>query len=103
MGVQEQLKRSYCFTCTPGPIAVQFDRHVSCTAATVDTVVLGKFQTACISKITVELTTFLPYSLTNVTEGIAVVLQPVTSNAAALILSSYLLACMELVELWLAM
>jgi len=40
----------------------------NCNTATVDTVVLGKFQAACISKITVELTTFLPCILTNETE-----------------------------------
>ena len=49
---------------SPGFIAVQFNRHANCTTATVDTVVLGKFQAACISRITVELTTFLLCVLT---------------------------------------
>ena len=47
----------------------------------VQRVVLGKFQAACISKITVELTTFLPCTLMNEmksTESVAVVLRPVT-------------------------
>jgi len=35
---------------------------------TVDTVILDKFQAAYVSKITVELTTFLPCSLKNKTE-----------------------------------
>ena len=39
-----------------------------CTTVTVDAVVLGKFQAACISKITIELTTFLPCIVTNKTE-----------------------------------
>ena len=42
----------------------------NCVTATID------IQAACISMMTVE--------LTNVTEGIAVVLRPMTSNAAAL-------------------
>ena len=86
-GVQWQLNRSHCLTCTPGRIAAQFNRHGNCATATADTVVLGKFQAACIPKITVELTTFLPCSLTNETEynkDVADVSQPVTSNAAAL-------------------
>ena len=62
-GVQRQLNRSYCLTCTPGHVAAQFNRHGNCATATVDTVVLGKPQAACISKITVELTTFSPCSL----------------------------------------
>jgi len=63
--VQLQLKRSYHFACTPGHVAPQFNRHGNCTRATVDTVVFGKFQAAFVSKITVELTTFLPCSLMN--------------------------------------
>jgi len=35
-------------------------QHGDCTTATLDTVILGKFRAACVSKITVELTTFLP-------------------------------------------
>ena len=35
-------------------------QHDNCTTATLDTVILGKFRAACVSKITVELTTFLP-------------------------------------------
>jgi len=46
------------------------NRHGNCATAKVDTVVLGKFQAACISKITVELTTFLPCSLMSETEYI---------------------------------
>ena len=69
-GIQWQLNRSYCLTCTPGHVAAQFDHHGN-------TVVLGKFQAACVSKITVELTTFLPC--------IAVALHSVTSNAAAVL------------------
>ena len=41
----------------------QSNRHGNCATATVDTVVLRKFRAACISKITVEITTFLPCSL----------------------------------------
>ena len=67
-GVQWQLKRSYCLTCTPGHVAAQFNWHGNCATAKVDTVVLGKFQAACVSKITVELTTFLPCSLMSETE-----------------------------------
>ena len=59
-GVQWQLNRSYSLTCTPGHVAAQFSRHGNCTTATVDTVALGMLQAACVSKITVELTTFLP-------------------------------------------
>ena len=66
--IQWQLNRSYSLTCTPGNIAVQFTRHGNCATATVDTVVLGKFQAACVSKITVELTTFLPCGLMSETE-----------------------------------
>ena len=62
-GVQWQLNRSYSLTCTPGHVAAQFNRHGNCATAKVDTVVLGKCQAACISKISVELTTFLPCSL----------------------------------------
>ena len=62
-GIQWQLNRSYSLTCTPGPVAAQFIRHGNCATVKVDTVVLGKFQAACASKITVELTTFLPCSL----------------------------------------
>ena len=57
---QWQLNRRYRFTCTPGRIAAQYNRHGNCATVTVDTVVLGKFQAACVSKITGELTTFLP-------------------------------------------
>jgi len=49
--------------CTPGHVAAQFNRHGNCATAIVDTVVLGKCQPACVSKITVELTTLLPCSL----------------------------------------
>ena len=56
--VQWQLNSSYSRTCTPGPIAAQFIWHGNCATVKVDTVVLGKFQAACVSKITVELTTF---------------------------------------------
>ena len=55
-GVQWQLNRSYSLTCTPSHVAAQFNQHGNCATAKVDTVVLGKFQAACISKITVELT-----------------------------------------------
>ena len=55
-GVQWQLNRSYRLTCTSGRVAAQFNRHGNCATATVDTVVLRKFQAACVSKITVELT-----------------------------------------------
>ena len=41
---------------------------VQVSTVKVDTVVLGKFQAACVSKITVELTTFLPCSLMSKTE-----------------------------------
>jgi len=55
-GVQWQLNGSYRLTCTPGHVAAQFNRYGNCATATVDTVVLRKFQAACVSKITVELT-----------------------------------------------
>ena len=61
--VQWQLNRSYSVTCILGRVAAQFNWPGNCATATVDTVVLGKCQAACISKITVELTTFLPCSL----------------------------------------
>ena len=88
-GVQWQMNRSYCLTCTPGHVAAQFNWHGNCATAKVDTVVLGKCQAACISEITVELTTFLPCSLTNEMDytcnrGCCGCLQPVTSNAATL-------------------
>ena len=66
--VQWQLNRSYSLTCTPGHVAAQFNQHGNCATVTVDTVVLGKFHDAGVSKITAELTTFLPCSLTNKTE-----------------------------------
>jgi len=68
--VQWQLNRSYSLACTPGHIAAQFNRHGNCATATVDTVVLGKCQPACASKITVELTTLLPCSLIYERNGI---------------------------------
>ena len=67
-GIQWQLNRSYSLTYSSGRAAAQFNRHGNCTTATVDTVVLRKFQAACVSKITVELTTFLPCSLTSETK-----------------------------------
>jgi len=69
-GVQWQLNRSYCLTCTPGHVAAQFNWHHSgnCTTVSVDTVVLGECQAACVSKITVELTIFLPCTLMSETE-----------------------------------
>ena len=67
-GVQWQLNRSYSLTCTPGHVAAQFNWHGNCATVIVDTVVLGKCQAACVSKITVELTTFLPCSLMSETE-----------------------------------
>jgi len=68
--VQWQLNRSYSLTCTPGHVAAQFNWHGNCATATVDTVVLGKCQPACVSKITVELTTLLPCSLIYERNGI---------------------------------
>ena len=67
-GVQWQLNRSYHLTCTPGHVAAQFNWHGNCATAEVDTVVLRKFQAACVSKITVELTTFLPCSIMSETD-----------------------------------
>ena len=78
---------NYCLTCTPGRVAARCNRHGNCTTATVDTVVLRKFRAACVSKITVEITTFLPRNLmkeTGYNRGRLVVLWPVTSNATAL-------------------
>jgi len=66
--IQWQLNRSYSLTCTPGRVAAQFNQHGDCTTVTVDTVILGKFQAACVPKITVELTTFSPCSLMSKTE-----------------------------------
>ena len=60
-------EKSYHLTCTPGCVAAQFNRHGNCATVRVDTVVLGKLQAACISKITVEPTTFLPCGLMNET------------------------------------
>ena len=57
-GVQWQLNGSYCLSCTPGCVAAQSNGHGNCATATVYAVVLGKFQVACVSKITVEITTF---------------------------------------------
>jgi len=60
--------------------------HSNCVTATLD-IVLGKFQAVCTSKITVELTISYPAVLWikwNVTEGMVVVLQPLTSNTATL-------------------
>ena len=50
-------ERNYCLTCAQGRIAAQSNRYGNCTTATctVDTVVLGKFQIACVSKMTVEI------------------------------------------------
>ena len=64
-GVQWQLNGNYCLTCIPGRVAARSNRHGNCATATVDTVVLRKFQAA---KIAVEMTNFLPYSLTKETE-----------------------------------
>ena len=55
-GVQWQLNGNYFLTCT-GRVAARSNQHGNCTTATVDTVVLRKFRAACISKITVEITT----------------------------------------------
>ena len=81
-GVQWQLNGNYCLTCTPGRVAARSNRHGNCATATVHTVVLCKFRAACVSKIIVEI--FLPRNLMKETEGVSVVLRPVTSNAAAL-------------------
>jgi len=43
--------------------AAQFNQHGSWAIVKVDTIVFGKFQAACISKITVELTAFLPCTI----------------------------------------
>ena len=84
--VQWQLNKSYCLTCTPGHVAAQSNQHGNRATVTVDIVILDKFQAAYVSKITVELTTFLPCSLKNKTEcNGGVVLQPM-SNAAGLYL-----------------
>jgi len=40
-GVQWQLNRSYCLTCTPSHVAAQFNWHGNCATVTVDTVVFG--------------------------------------------------------------
>ena len=83
--VQWQLNRNYGFTCTPGCVAAQFNRHGSCAIVTVDTVVPGKFQAACVSKITVELSCLaVLWVKQNIMESVADVLWPVISNAAAL-------------------
>ena len=66
--IQWQLNRSYSLTYSSGRVAAQFNRHDNCATATVDTVVLRKFQAACVSKITVELPTFLPRSLMSETK-----------------------------------
>ena len=58
-------ERRYCFTCTLGCLAAQFNRHGNCATATVDTKALGKFQAACVSQITVDLTTLLSCILTS--------------------------------------
>ena len=55
MAAEQKLR----LTCTPGTVAAQFNHRGNCATATVDTVVLGKFQAAGVSKIT---TTFLPFS-----------------------------------------
>ena len=49
-GVQWQLNRSYCLTCTPGCIAAQFNRHGNCTTTIVDTLILSTFQATCCSR-----------------------------------------------------
>jgi len=69
-GVQWQLNRSYHLTCTSCRVAAQFNQHGNCATAIVDTVVLRKFLAARISKITVELTTFLPCRLMSKTKFI---------------------------------
>jgi len=65
----------------------RFNWHGHCTTGTVDTV-LGKFHAACVSKITVELTTFLPFMCMNKTiiimEDVADLLWTIMSNAATL-------------------
>ena len=75
--VAEQKLLSHLYS-----IPALFNQHGNCTMVTVDTVVLGKFQAFCISKNTVELTTFLPCILTNKTEynGVADVIGPVMST-----------------------
>ena len=67
-GVQWQLNRRCSLTCTPGHVAAQFNWHGNFATAKVHTVVLSKCQGACISEITVELTTFTPCSLMRETE-----------------------------------
>jgi len=51
-------EQKYSLTCTPGPIAAQFNQHGNCTTVTTEIA-------ACVSKITVELTTLLPCGLMN--------------------------------------
>ena len=85
-GIQGQLNRRYCITYTPGHVAVQFNQHGNCTISTVATLMLGMFQVVFISKISVELTTFLLNLQSYKWNGIIMegVLQPVSSNAATL-------------------
>ena len=85
-GVQWQRNGNYWLTCTPGHVAAQSDRHGNC--ATVHTVVLRKFRAACVSKITVEITTSchtIIWEKRSITEGVSVVLRPVMSLASALL------------------
>ena len=88
-GVQWQLNGNYmyCLACISGRVAARSNRHGNCATATIDTVVLRKFRAACVSKITVEITTFVPYSLMRETEyngGRFGCLWPATSIATAL-------------------
>ena len=98
-GIQWQLNRSYSLTCTTGHVVAQFNQHGNCATAKVDTVVLGKCQAACISKITVELTISclaVLWAKCNITESVADVLRPVTSNTAALYSIVLVLSCIKL-------
>ena len=56
--VQWLLNKNYSLTCTPGPIAAQFNQHDNCTTVTTEIA-------ACVSKITIELTTLLACGLMN--------------------------------------
>jgi len=80
-----ELNSSYGLTSTPGPVAAQFNRHGNCATATVDTVVLGKFQAACFSKITVELMLGSLMDETEYSGERCGCLRPVTLNTAALL------------------
>ena len=80
-GVQWQVNRHYCLTCNPGHIAAQFNWHGNRALAKVD-ILMSVSSKLCVFTRSLY---NLPFSChVNMTRGVVLVSQSVTSHAAAL-------------------